>query len=185
MKYIVLFFLLAPLCCQAQKPNTAADTIYINKYGSTTYKENATYYLVWQDKTEIKDKISGTLAKYTPDHRLEETYEAVYYKKHDDIDYPNKTTSAGYTMGAQKSGTSRCFYPSGKLKTVSVYKLNKPDGNYQTYHENGLPESKGRKDCLHNYIYTHTDSNGKEYLSNGSGIISEYHESLKRVCYTP
>ncbi|BEO98202.1 hypothetical protein FNCP11_05180 [Fusobacterium nucleatum] len=124
----------------------------LNNKFSESFEENVKYFVSYSyyddgsilSKTEYDfDKKNITMFTYSDGKILSETiakYKGSIQDENMDIDFYENLTKTFIKMKVKKIENGqeiRTFYPSGKLKSIGVYKNNILNGNYKEYNEDG------------------------------------------------
>ena len=124
----------------------------LNNKFSESFEENVKYFVSYSyyddgsvnSKTEYDfDKKNITMLTYGDGKILSKTiakYKGSIQDENMDIDFYENLTKTFIKMKVKKIENGqeiRTFYPSGKLKSIGVYKNNILNGNYKEYNEDG------------------------------------------------
>ena len=124
----------------------------LNNKFSESFEENVKYFVSYSyyddgsvnSKTEYDfDKKNITMLTYGDGKILSKTiakYKGSIRDENMDIDFYENLTKTFIKMKVKKIENGqeiRTFYPSGKLKSIGVYKNNILNGNYKEYNEDG------------------------------------------------
>ncbi|ERT49269.1 hypothetical protein ABVN58_04715 [Fusobacterium polymorphum] len=124
----------------------------LNNKFSESFEENVKYFVSYSyyddgsilSKTEYDfDKKNITMLTYGDGKILSKTiakYKGSIQDENMDIDFYENLTKTYTKMKVKKIENGqeiRTFYPSGKLKSIGVYKNNILNGNYKEYNEDG------------------------------------------------
>ncbi|WP_336015979.1 hypothetical protein [Fusobacterium polymorphum] len=124
----------------------------LNNKFSESFEENVKYFVSYSyyddgsvnSKTEYDfDKKNITMLTYGDGKILSKTiakYKSSIQDENMDIDFYENLTKTFIKMKVKKIENGqeiRTFYPSGKLKSIGVYKNNILNGNYKEYNEDG------------------------------------------------
>ena len=124
----------------------------LNNKFSESFEENVKYFVSYSyyddgsvnSKTEYDfDKKNITMLTYSDGKILSKTiakYKGSIQDENMDIDFYENLTKTFIKMKVKKIENGqeiRTFYPSGKLKSIGVYKNNILNGNYKEYNEDG------------------------------------------------
>ena len=124
----------------------------LNNKFSESFEENVKYFVSYSyyddgsvnSKTEYDfDRKSITMLTYGDGKILSKTiakYKGSIQDENMDIDFYENLTKTFIKMKVKKIENGqeiRTFYPSGKLKSIGVYKNNILNGNYKEYNEDG------------------------------------------------
>ena len=148
----ILFNEIEKLIQEIEDNEASNQSDILNNKFSESFEENVKYFVSYSyyddgsvnSKTEYDfDKKNITMLTYGDGKILSKTiakYKGSIQDENMDIDFYENLTKTFIKMKVKKIENGqeiRTFYPSGKLKSIGVYKNNLLNGNYKEYNEDG------------------------------------------------
>ena len=148
----ILFNEIEKLVQEIEDNEASNQSDILNNKFSESFEENVKYFVSYSyyddgsvnSKTEYDfDKKNITMLTYGDGKILSKTiakYKGSIQDENMDIDFYENLTKTFIKMKVKKIENGqeiRTFYPSGKLKSIGVYKNNILNGNYKEYNEDG------------------------------------------------
>ena len=148
----ILFNEIEKLVQEIEDNEASNQSDILNNKFSESFEENVKYFVSYSyyddgsvnSKTEYDfDRKSITMLTYGDGKILSKTiakYKGSIQDENMDIDFYENLTKTFIKMKVKKIENGqevRTFYPSGKLKSIGVYKNNILNGNYKEYNEDG------------------------------------------------
>lgn len=148
----ILFNEIEKLVREIEDNEASSQSDILNNKFSENFEENVKSFVSYSyyddgsvnSKTEYDfDKKNITMLTYSDGKILSKTiakYKGSIQDENMDIDFYENLTKTFIKMKVKKIENGqeiRTFYPSGKLKSIGVYKNNILNGNYKEYNEDG------------------------------------------------